>query len=123
LLRLQQRSPQWAAAVAAYEANQPNWLEVQAGALPSTAAAAEQHSQQYAEAVGLCRALVAAAPLPVVCNNPSCGNIDGLGEAAAASKTCTGCRCRYCSVACQKADWKQHKIACRRMAAAGQACV
>jgi hypothetical protein len=31
LLRLQQNSPQWAAAVAAYEANQPNWEEVERG--------------------------------------------------------------------------------------------
>jgi hypothetical protein len=123
LLRLQQCSPQWAAAVAAYEANQPNWEDLQPWALPSTAAAVEQHSKQYAEAVGLCRALVAAAPLPVVCNNPSCGNIEGVSEAAAASKACAGCRCRYCSVACQRADWKRHKDACRRMAAAGQACV
>jgi hypothetical protein len=86
----------------------------------STAAAAEQHTQQYAAAVGLCRALAAAAPLPVGCNNPSCGNTEGAGEAAAASKACIGCRC---SVACQRADWKRHKGACRRMAAAGQACV
>jgi hypothetical protein len=123
LLRLQQCSPQWAAAVAAYEANQPNWEEVEAGALPSTAAAAEQHSQHYTEAIGLCRALAAAAPLPVICNNPSCGNKEGVSEAAAACKACAGCRCRYCSVACQRADWKRHKGACRRMAAAGQACV
>jgi hypothetical protein len=117
LLRLQQCSPQWAAAVAAYDANQPNWEDVQAGALPSTAAAAEQHSQHYADAIGLCRALVAA----VVCNNPSCENIEGVSEAAAASKACAGCR--YCSVVCQRADWKRHKGACRRMAADGQACV
>jgi hypothetical protein len=123
LLRLQQCSPQWAAAVAAYEANQPNWEEDQAKAFPSTAAEAEQHTQQYAEAVALCRALVAAVPLPVVCNNPRCANTHGVSEAAAASKACAGCRCRYCSVACQRADWKRHKGACRRMAAAGQACL
>jgi hypothetical protein len=123
LLRLLQCSPQWAAAVAAYEANQPNWEEFTAVTRISTAAA-EQHSQQYAAAISLCRALAAAAPLPVVvCNNPSCGNTEGVSEAAAASKACAGCRCRYCSVACQRADWKRHKGACRRMAAAGQACV
>jgi hypothetical protein len=123
LLSLQQCSPQWAAAVATYEANQPDWEEVEKGALPSTAAAAEQHSQRYAEAIGLCRALAAAAPLPVVCNNPGCGNTAGVSEAAAASKACGGCRCRYCSVACQRSDWKRHKHACRAMAAAEQACV
>jgi hypothetical protein len=123
LLRLQQFSPQWAAAVAAYETNQPDWGEVEAGTLPCTAAAAEQHSQQYEAAIGLCRALAAAAPLPVVCNNPSCGTMEGVSEAAAASKACAGCRCRYCSVACQRGDWKRHKRACRGMAAAGLACV
>jgi hypothetical protein len=123
LLRLQQCSPQWTAAVAAYEANQPHWEEVEEGELPSTAAAAGKLSQQYAEAIGLCRALAAAAPLPVVCSNPSCENTERVSEAAAASKACAGCRCRYCSVACQRADWKRHKHACRRMAAADVACV
>jgi len=29
---------------------------------------------------------------------------------------CTGCQCAYyCSVSCQKVDWKEHKIACKRM--------
>jgi hypothetical protein len=123
LLHLQQCSPQWASVVAAYEANQPNWEEIEAGTLPCSAAAAEQHRQQCAEAIGLSRALAAAAPLPIVCNNPSCENMEGVSEAAAASKRCAGCRCRYCSVACQRGDWKRHKRACRCMAAAGQACV
>jgi hypothetical protein len=123
LLRLQQHRPQWAAAVAAYEAKQPNWEDVRAMVLPSTAVAAEQLSQQFAEAIGLCRALAAAAPLPVVCNNPSCGNTKRVSEAAAACKACAGCRCSYCSVDCQKADWKRHKGACRSMADAGEACV
>uniref|UniRef100_A0A383WBX8 phytol kinase n=1 Tax=Tetradesmus obliquus TaxID=3088 RepID=A0A383WBX8_TETOB len=76
----------------------------------------------YADALQLCRALVAAAPLPLVCNNPGCANMCGLSEAAAASKLCAGCRCRYCSAACQSADWKRHRRACKRMAAAGQTC-
>jgi hypothetical protein len=123
LLRLLHCSPEWAEAVAAYEANQPDWEEVQAGAFPRNAAAAEQHRQHYAAAISLCRALAAAAPLPVVCNNPSCENTEGVSEAAAASKACAGCRCRYCSVACQRGDWKRHKGACRRMAAESVACV
>jgi hypothetical protein len=122
LLRVQQCS-QWAAAVAAYEASQPNWQDIEAGMLPTAAAALEQHSQHYTAAIGLCRALAAAAPLPIICNNTSCTNTEGVSEAAAACKACAGCRCRYCSVACQRADWKRHKGACRRMAAAGQACV
>jgi hypothetical protein len=79
-------------------------------------------SQMYTTALQLCRALVAAAPLPLVCNNPGCKAMVGLSEAAAARKVCAGCRCRYCSAACQAADWRRHKRACKRMAAAGQAC-
>ncbi|KAF6254255.1 hypothetical protein COO60DRAFT_335067 [Scenedesmus sp. NREL 46B-D3] len=123
LLQLQQSSPRWAAAVAAYGATQPNWEDIEVGAQRSSAAEAEQRTQQYAQAIGFCRALAAAAPLLVVCNNPSCENCAGVSEAAAASKACAGCRCRYCSVACQRADWKRHKHACRCMVAAGETCV
>jgi hypothetical protein len=72
--------------------------------------------------LNLCRALVAAAPLPLGCSNPGCENMVGASEAGAARKVCAGCRCRYCSAACQAADRRKHKHACRRMAAAGQAC-
>jgi hypothetical protein len=79
-------------------------------------------SQLYSDALELCKALVAAAPLPLVCNNPGCENTVGLSEVNVARKVCAGCRCRYCSAACQAADWQRHKRACKRMAAAGQAC-
>jgi hypothetical protein len=75
--------------------------------------------QLYADALQLCRTLTAAAPITVVCNNPSCENLAGVREAAASCKACAGCSCRYCSVACQRADWKRHKRACRQLAAAG----
>ncbi|KAF6251249.1 hypothetical protein COO60DRAFT_1645254 [Scenedesmus sp. NREL 46B-D3] len=104
LLQLQQSSPRWAAALAAYGAQQPNWEEAAVGTQPSSAAAAQQRTQQYEAAIGLCRALAATAPLPVVCNKPSCESLVGVSEAAAASKACSSCRCRYCSVACQRAD-------------------
>jgi hypothetical protein len=78
--------------------------------------------QLYTDAIQFCRAMVAAASLPVVCNNPSCERLDGISEAAAAGKLCAGCRCRYCSAACQAADWRRHKRACKRMSAAGQMC-
>jgi hypothetical protein len=76
-------------------------------------------SQLSADALQLCRALVAAAPLPLVCNNPSCDNLAGASEAAVAIKLCAGCRCRYCSAACQAADWRRHRKACKAMVAAG----
>jgi hypothetical protein len=79
-------------------------------------------SQLYADALQLCRALVAAAPLPLVCNNPGCDNLEGASEAAVASKMCAGCRCRYCSAACQAADWRRHRKGCKAMAAAGLVC-
>jgi hypothetical protein len=79
--------------------------------------------RQFADAVKMCRGLAAAAPLKLLCNNPSCEDFSGVSEAAAtASKRCTACRCcNYCSVACQRADWKRHKHACRHIAAAGEA--
>jgi hypothetical protein len=150
LLRLPQFSPQWAAAAAAFGAEQPNWDTVRAivlrspataaellaelfaeaselptsmpVVLPSTEAATEQIAEQYAEAIKLCRTLAAEAPVTAVCNNPSCTSLTGVSEAAAACKACAGCKCRYCSVACQRADWKRHKSACTRLAAAGETC-
>jgi hypothetical protein len=84
--------------------------------------AVDDITQLYDDARELCKALVAAAPLPLVCNNPGCENMTGESEAGAARKVCSGCRCRYCSAACQAADWRRHKRACKRMAAAGQVC-
>jgi hypothetical protein len=126
LLNLQQLNPVWAAAAAKYRASLQGLAHQLCrakidGILQETVHA-DLTAQLYADAVDVCRALVAAAPLPVTCNNPSCENLAGASEAAAASKVCSGCRCRYCSAACQTADWRRHKRACRRMAAAGQSC-
>jgi hypothetical protein len=76
----------------------------------------------YADAIELCRGLTAAVPLPLVCNNPTCVNLARPSEAAAAAKMCAGCRCRYCSPACQAGDWRRHKKACKRMVAASLVC-
>jgi hypothetical protein len=123
LLRLQQASPRWAAAVVAFDAKWPGWEGVAERDLPASATAAEQLTELYRDAAGLCRTLAAAAPITVVCNNPSCEILAGVSEAAASCKACAGCSCRYCSVACQRADWKRHKQACRQLAAAGyKAC-
>ena len=65
------------------------------------------------EAVELCMVVVNALPLPVGCNNPSCGSLGGPSEVAAAGKRCGACKiAHYCSAACQKADWKGHREAC-----------
>jgi hypothetical protein len=63
----------------------------------------------YQDALRLCRTVTAVAPLPVVCNNPGCGELGGVSEAAAARYVCAGCGCRYCSAACQAAGWRGHK--------------
>jgi hypothetical protein len=78
-----------------------------------------QGQQLYRDALAFCRALVAVAPLPVVCNNPGCAELSGVSEAAAARYVCAGCGCRYCGAACQAAGWKSHKKGCRRMSACG----
>jgi hypothetical protein len=75
--------------------------------------------QLYQDALRLCWTVAAVTPLPVVCNNPGCGELSGVSDAAAARYVCAGCGCRYCSAACQAAGWRSHKKACRRMAAFG----
>jgi hypothetical protein len=122
LLQLQQSSPRWAAAVAAFDAASLSRADLDRTAVVSASPALDQVKRRYADAVELFRLLAAEAPLPAVCNHPSCDNLAGGSEVAAASKLCSGCRCRYCTAACQKSAWRRHRHACRRMAAAGQSC-
>jgi hypothetical protein len=122
LLDLLQADPVWAAAAAKFRAAKGALDQQRCVNLAYEDDCAELDTQRYAEGLEMCKALTAAAPLTVVCNNPSCENLAGVSEAAAASKLCVGCRCRYCCAACQAIDWRRHKRACRRMAAAGQSC-
>jgi hypothetical protein len=124
LLYLKQSSKKWRAA-AEREASSRDMaiFRVLAAAMHgSSSMAAGELERCFKESLQLVHTLAAVAPLPVVCNNPSCENLSGVSEAAAACRVCAGCRCRYCSVACQRADWLRHKRACRRMAAAAAAC-
>jgi len=70
------------------------------------------------------RALAGLA-VPTMSCNPSCSNITGPSDlqlVSGRSCLCGGCRtARYCSRACQKAAWKQHKPACSALAAASAA--
>uniref|UniRef100_A0A383VY06 phytol kinase n=1 Tax=Tetradesmus obliquus TaxID=3088 RepID=A0A383VY06_TETOB len=124
LLQLPLINPTWAAAAAAFNTkwNSYDWGQLQEQLFSVDASEAETAQQLYQDVLQLCRALVAAAPITVVCNNPSCTTLAGVSEAAASCKACGRCGCRYCSVACQRADWRRHKQACQCMAAAGMTC-
>jgi hypothetical protein len=77
-------------------------------------------AQMYSVVLHFCRVLAGAAPLPHLCNNLGCSSLAAGGtEAAAAVKVCSGCGAWYCSAGCAAAHWRQHKKACRRMAALG----
>jgi hypothetical protein len=123
LLQLQQVNAHWAAAAAAFDTkwSSYNWSGLESQLDSCTVSEAETNKQLFSDALQLLRVLAAAAPLTVVCNNPSCQNLSGVSEAAASCKACGRCRCRYCSGACQRADWQRHKAGCRALAAAGLA--
>jgi hypothetical protein len=81
----------------------------------SSSSCSTEQQQQVENLLAFCGVAIAAVPLPEVCNNPSCQCCDGLSEAAAATKVCSGCGTRYCSRQCQEGDWRQHKAACKRL--------
>jgi len=62
-----------------------------------------------------------ALATPIACNNPSCSNISGPTDiqlVSGRSGLCASCQvARYCSRACQKQHWKQHKPVCKALAA------
>ena len=64
---------------------------------------AQQLAVRCAQALGLLK-----------CANPRCASLAGASEAASRGRKCGGCHAvRYCSEACSKADWRQHRVACR----------
>jgi hypothetical protein len=74
--------------------------------------------RQELEATGAALSMLA---VPAACNNPSCSNMAGPSEVALVSGrscVCGGCRvAHYCSKACQKHHWKQHKPICAALVA------
>jgi hypothetical protein len=119
------RSSIWTTAISALDSKWSSGLALLAGGQQGDVNTAEESvdvGQLYADAVQLCRALASAAPLPLICNNPQCTNLARASEKALATKQCAGCRCRYCSAECQRADWKRHRPACKAMASSGLVC-
>ena len=95
----------------------PYWARLQAELIQPLeaqlrAAEPDEAGEQLQQAVAAAEAL-ATRP----CAHPGCATIVGPSEAAAPrGKRCGGCRLvRYCGPACQKADWKGHKAACREL--------
>jgi hypothetical protein len=109
--------------VAAVQRAQQTYVEAYCGCLSDRWAAADdppfaqqdeqQQQQQQGEraaavvagVMSFCKVLVAAVPLPEVCNNPGCSSLRGVSEAAAAVKAWAGCGTRYCCRECQQ-SWR-----------------
>jgi hypothetical protein len=77
---------------------------------------------ELAEQLRAFGAAASSIPVPHFCNNPACDTVRGPSEAKLVSgRSCLCGRCRvarYCSRDCQAAHFKQHKHACKAMAAA-----
>ena len=93
----------------------------QAAAPPARAAPAVAPAARAAPAATTAAPSAAAAaaaarppqrpPAPRVCAAPGCPSTHGL-------RRCGGCgTVRYCSEACSRAHWREHKVACRRLQA------
>ena len=75
--------------------------------------------QQLVRAAG--RVLTSFAH-PGACNNPACMTFSGPSDSSlvqSSTSRCSSCRsARYCSKACQRAAWKQHRPVCKALTAA-----
>lgn len=61
-------------------------------------------AQRRAHALGTRRA----------CASPVCASLAGSSEADSAGRRCSGCKAvRFCSEACSRTDWSQHKCFCK----------
>jgi hypothetical protein len=84
-------------------------LVAQQGAAGEGAAANDEHGRRQQEAAAAGTPPIGAAASSSVC--AACGAAKASGGAKL--RRCAGCRAvRYCSPACQKAHWRQHRAAC-----------
>jgi len=100
------RSPMAICFTQAVEANLPLLIEAanRAGECAGTAAHLER-------CIARTQVLATRA-----CANLGCLSMPLKADSNGKSKLCSACMTvRYCSTACQKADWKGHKIACRAL--------
>ena len=81
------------------------------------AAEAADEAQQAQRGVDLAEALAARACAHAACTTVA-ASVAGEGAAEPKPKRCSGCLLvRYCGAACQKADWRAHKAACKEVQA------
>jgi ATP-dependent RNA helicase DHX37/DHR1 len=96
---------------------------------PSTCvkkAAILKAAEQLANSMAVLGRALSTVATPLLCNNPSCSNLDGASEVGLVSKgkskICAGCcTSRYCSRECQTLHRQLHKHVCRKLAAAAAA--
>jgi len=85
--------------------------------LPLLIEAANRAGECAGTAAHLERCIARAQVLATrACANLGCLSMPLKADSNGKSKLCSACMTvRYCSTACQKADWKGHKIACRAL--------
>jgi hypothetical protein len=58
------------------------------------------------------------------CHNSQCTSLEGVSEGKVKGRRCMGClTARYCSVSCQKAAYREHKLVCKHLGQQQQQCV
>ena len=79
-------------------------------------AAASDQTKLLQHLLLLMKLLMAEVPSPVGCNSPACVDLSEDSEHEGSNRRCAGCKVAcYCSEACQKAHWKEHRGACKRL--------
>jgi hypothetical protein len=82
----------------------------------------QSHCTTQTQVLMLAGRYLATLPTPCACNNPDCADVGRDSELQLVNGkgcVCGGCRvAHYCSRACQRVHWQQHKPVCKALAAA-----